>query len=219
MRIRHPNNTALKLWYETHYRGLPVQIQRGPLVEDYLDRLHQTMLKALAAHPRTLAFRADLRLPDWMGVLNEFTHNALIQRFVDSFKSKVSHNRQVARQRLERFHETDVRYAWAREIGMHGKPHYHFAFFLNHDAFHTFGRFEPGLRNLFNYLHEAWASALKIPAQQAYGLVHFAEGGACHLKANDPQSVADFFYVASYLCKAATKQYGNGAHGFGCSRI
>jgi len=31
-------------------------------------------------------------------------------------------------------------------------------------------------------------------------------------------SIAELFYRASYLCKAATKSYGNGCHGFGTSR-
>lgn len=218
MRVRHPQNSSLRLWYEPTYKGLPVQIQRGPLVEDYLDRLHQTTLRALAAHPRTFGFRVDLRFPERMN-LDEFSCNALLQRFVDSFKAKISYNRQLARRQLARVHDTDVRFVWAREIGQHGRPHYHFAFFLNNDAFHTVGQFEAGRRNIYNYLHEAWASALPIPEEGAFGLVHFVERGAHHLQANNPQSVADFFYLASYLCKSATKEYGDGAHGFGSSRL
>lgn len=218
MRLRHFQNPSLSLWYEPTYKGLPVQIQRGPLVEDYLDRLHQTTLRALSIHPRTFGFRVDLRFPEWMSI-EEFTCNVIVQRFVDSFKAKISYNRHLARKRLERVHETDVRYVWAREIGQHWRPHYHFAFFLNHDAFYSLGQFELGRRNLYNYLLEAWASALAIPKDDANGLVHFINGGSHHLRASDLQSVARFFFVASYLCKAATKEYGNGAHGFGSSRL
>ncbi|MFA9439973.1 inovirus Gp2 family protein [Uliginosibacterium sp. sgz301328] len=218
MYVRNPYNTNLILWYEPLYKGMQVQVQKGPLIAQYLGRLHQTMQRAVAAHPRTLAFRVDLRFPEWMTV-DEDTSNFILQRFVDSFKAKVEHNRMSAQRRLERAHDTDVRFAWAREHGIHGKPHFHFAFFLNHDAFHTLGLFELGHRNLFNFLHEAWASALRLPEDGVVGLLHFPEGGAHRLNARNPQSFADFFYVASYLCKAATKEYGNGLHGFGTSRF
>ncbi|MCO2952435.1 inovirus Gp2 family protein, partial [Pseudomonas aeruginosa] len=36
--------------------------------------------------------------------------------------------------------------------------------------------------------------------------------------AGDHGELADLFHRASYLCKAATKSYGDGQHGFGCSR-
>jgi hypothetical protein len=35
----------------------------------------------------------------------------------------------------------------------------------------------------------------------------------------DDGALADLFRRASYLCKVASKTYGNGQHGFGCSRI
>lgn len=39
------------------------------------------------------------------------------------------------------------------------------------------------------------------------------------LHRDDPQGQAAFFYRASYLCKAATKVFGDGSYGFDCSRI
>ncbi|MTD34140.1 YagK/YfjJ domain-containing protein [Paludibacterium denitrificans] len=38
------------------------------------------------------------------------------------------------------------------------------------------------------------------------------------LQRGDQQSIEALFYRASYLCKSATKEYGNGLHGFGVSR-
>ncbi|AIG03213.1 hypothetical protein HZ99_13950 [Pseudomonas fluorescens] len=39
-----------------------------------------------------------------------------------------------------------------------------------------------------------------------------------HLHRDDLARQADFFYRARYLCKSATKIFGNGSHSFGCSR-
>lgn len=71
---------------------------------------------------------------------------------------------------------------------------------------------------MFNRLSEAWASALRLPVSAVSGLVHIPDNAYYFLHRNDQGSIADFFYRASYMCKAATKAYGNGGHGFGCSR-
>jgi hypothetical protein len=90
---------------------------------------------------------------------------------------------------------------------------------LNYDAFNALGKFESGRSNMFNRLEEAWASALGLPVEAVRGLVEIPSNPTYCLRRNDPQGQADFFYRASYLCKAATKVYGDGQHGFGASRI
>jgi hypothetical protein len=87
------------------------------------------------------------------------------------------------------------------------------------DAFRALGTFAPGRDNMFNRLNEAWASALRLPVDAVVGLLHIPENPNYYLRRDDLASVAAFFYRASYLCKAATKAYGNGGHGFGASRI
>lgn len=72
---------------------------------------------------------------------------------------------------------------------------------------------------MFNRLQEAWESALGSSVDEAKGLVEIPSNPTYCLRRDEPQGVVDFFYRASYLCKAATKVYGSGQHGFGSSRV
>lgn len=215
--IRHTENSNLSLFHHPSYKGLPVQTTRGPLVEAYLERLRQVIAAALEQYVRVFAFRCDLRFP--VDQPNHFAENNLvIERFIASFKAKVRHNRDKAL-RINRYaHDTTVRYAWCREYGKKGIPHYHLVVLLNRDAYCALGRFELGRRNIFNRLHEAWASALGLSVEDAVGLVELPENAVYCLQVTEPNLLMDFFYRASYLCKAETKQYGSGIHGFGASR-
>lgn len=215
---RHQQNPNLSLFDAPYYRvGYPVQTQQGPLVTEYLDRLWQVIHQALDEYGRVFAFRVDLRFPT-EHYAPGYDDNSVIERIFASFKAKIRHNRNMALEANAYAHDTGVRYVWCREIGQHGVPHYHLAFFLNYDAYCTLGQYEIGRENLFNRLHEAWASALGLPVHQVLGLVELPESPFRILKRGDIQSIADFFNRASYLCKAATKHYGNGVHSFGASR-
>jgi hypothetical protein len=143
----------------------------------------------------------------------------VIERFISSFKAKIRHNRNKAIVLNKYAHDTDVRYGWCREMGQQWVPHFHFVMFLNNDAFCTLGQFEIGRQNIFNRLHEAWASALKVSLECVLGLVELPDHPIYRLQLDDPNSLAECFYRISYLCKADTKHYGNGIHGFGTSRI
>lgn len=215
--IRHAQNTNLTLHYETHYQGLPVQTTRGPLVSEYLDRLKHVVDLSLAQYGRVFAFRLDLRFPE--GMHHTFIDNNLVlERFIASLKAKIRHNRNQAQEANRYAHDTTVRYVWCRELGQHGIPHYHLAILLNNDAFCTLGKFEMDRNNLFNRIHEAWASALGLSVREVIGLVEFPKNPFYLLQRSDPDSITEFFYRASYLCKTDTKFFGNGVHGFGASR-
>lgn len=216
--MRNPQNTNHHLYFEDTYQGFPVQTMHGPLIVEYLDLLYATIQRALNEHPRTFAFRVDLRLPENLDATPLLGSNILVERFMESFKAKIRHNRTMAKQKYGRAHDTAVRYVWAREIGHYGRPHFHLVIFLNNDAFSTLGRYEPGRENMFNRLQEAWASALGLSVNFVTGLVEIPSFPYYRLRRDDPTSMADLFYRASYLCKAATKSYGNGCHGFGASR-
>lgn len=88
------------------------------------------------------------------------------------------------------------------------------AILLSWDAFHTLGCFEQGRNNMYNCMVSAWASALKMTVSDAVGLVHFPKNATYQLHRDDEASINEFFRRASYLCKADTKQYGNGRHGW-----
>jgi hypothetical protein len=216
---RHQSNQNLTLYFESFYQDLPIQADKGPFISEYLHRLYQTINRAIGQYREVFAFRLDLRLPAndrWDDYGNQ---NEVIERFIESFKAKIRNNRQRALRENKYAHDSTVRYVWAREIGQHGRPHYHLAIFLNKDAFCALGKFELGKDNMFNRLNQAWASALRISLTDVDGLVEIPRNACYHLHREDQASLEALFYRASYLCKAATKTYGDGAHGFGASRI
>jgi hypothetical protein len=217
--IRHAVNPNLSLYRESTYLGLPIQTEKGPFIREYLDRLHQTMSRALDQYRRVFAFRVDLRFPSGQNSQSPLDDNEIVERFIGSFKAKIEHNRRMALQHNKYAHDTVVRFAWTREVGQHGRPHYHFVIFLNYDAFCSLGRFVPGRDNMFNRLQEAWASALRWPVDEIRGLVEIPANPYYHIHRDDRASIAQFFSRASYLCKSATKCFGNGIHGFGASRV
>lgn len=71
---------------------------------------------------------------------------------------------------------------------------------------------------MFNRLVEAWASVLSLSVEAVSGLVEIPSNPYYHLNREDLAGQAEFFFRASYLCKAATKVFGDGHHGFGASR-
>ncbi|VVP01648.1 hypothetical protein PS838_02854 [Pseudomonas fluorescens] len=215
---RHPQNTNLTLHTGSTYVGLSVQENKGPFIREYLNRLYLTMERALTQYSRVFAFRVDLRLPSETELPDYAFTNEVIERFIESFKAKIKHNRSQARQLNKYAHDSTVRYVWARELGQHGKPHYHLAILLNRDAFTALGKYEIGRDNMFNRLVEAWASALGLSVEAVSGLVEIPNNPSYPMNRDDPVGQEEFFYRASYLCKSATKVFGDGSHGFGCSR-
>ncbi len=217
--IRHPKNTNLTLHYENTYLGLAVQVDKAPFIQEYLSRLHQTISRSLSQYSRVFAFRFDLRLPTNIQLPDYAFTNEVVDRFIESFKAKIKHNRQMAKLVNKYAHDTTVRYVWAREQGQQGRPHHHFAILLNYDAFNALGKIESGRDNMFNRLEGAWASALGMSVEAIRGLVEIPDNPDYHLQRNELAGQAAFFYRASYLCKAATKAFGDGSHAFGASRL
>ncbi len=215
---RHPGNSNLTLCREDHYRGQPIQVNKGPFIRSYLSRLDLTVGRALDEYSRVFAFRFDLRFPAAIDLPDYLYTNEVIDRFLESFKAKIKHNRLKAGSSGRYIHDSKVRYVWAREVGAFGKPHYHVLILLNRDAFHKLGKFEPGRDNIFNRLVEAWASALRLSLDECNGLVHIPDNPTYNLHRGDERGRQELFFRASYLCKAATKAYGDGQHGFECSR-
>ena len=215
---RHPENNNLKLFFGETYEGFDVLQERGPLVEEYLSRALWVTRLALLKHPRTFAFRVDLRFPADQ-LISDAQTNKPLERFFASLRAKIYHNRKLRVQEAGYAHNTAVSHIWCKEIGEHGVPHYHLVILLNRDAFFTLGTFEIGRENLYNILVEAWASALKLPVKDSAGLVHIPDNHAYKLTSDERDAFNDFFYRVSYLCKAETKHFGDGVHSFGTSRI
>lgn len=216
--LRHPKNSNLHLHRDDAFDGLPVMADKGPFIRAYLARLKQTIDRALDQYPRVLAFRVDLRLPRRIELPDDVDTNDVIRRFIASFSSKIEHNRDMARKVNKYAHDSRVRYVWAREEGLLGRPHYHLVIMLSLDAFYTVGKISSDNENIFHRLQQAWASALRLPVGAVSGLVELPNNPMYRLRRDGDETYRDLFYRASYLCKDATKVFGDGKHAFGCSR-
>lgn len=220
--LRHSGNTNLHLYDLPTFDGMPVMLPAGPFIREYLSRLKQTIDLALEHHSRVLAFRVDLRLPLGIDLPDYAYTNEVISRFIDSFKAKIEHNRAKAHERNPYAHDSKVRYVWAREIGEMGRPHYHLLILLNQEAYYTVGWLKSKASNINNRMKEAWASALGLSVDEVIGLVNIPDHAEYRLardvRPGDVDELPALFYRASYLCKAATKSYGDNYHGFGSSR-
>jgi len=215
---RHPSNRNLRLYDIPTYKGSKIQEQKGPFIEENLATLHRTITRAIAQHREVFAFRFDLRLPQFLKYMPQKYQNEVIDRFIESFKAKIKHNRRMALRENPKAHDSLVRFVWAREFGHRGRPHYHFAILLNKDAFCALGRYARGIDNMYNRVHSAWASALDLLPDDVMGLVHFPDNATYVIHRDNQDSFDEFFFRASYLCKSSTKAYGDGGHGFGASR-
>ncbi|MDP9655297.1 UNVERIFIED_ORG: hypothetical protein J2W87_003229 [Pseudomonas putida] len=90
--IRHPDNTNLILHSNSTFQNWPFQEDKVPFIQQYLNRLQQTMQCALAQYPRVFAFRIDLRLPVGIQLPDYAYTNQFIERFIESFKAKFRYN-------------------------------------------------------------------------------------------------------------------------------
>ncbi|RUE44362.1 inovirus-type Gp2 protein, partial [Pseudomonas aeruginosa] len=96
--LRHPDNTNLHIHTGDLFEGLPVMVDKGPFLTEYLAALKRTVENALSQYPRLLAFRIDLRLPIGIDLPDYAYTNQVISRFIESFKAKIEHNRLKARE-------------------------------------------------------------------------------------------------------------------------
>lgn len=232
---RHPFNTTLSLFYKSAYKGLPVMKKYLPMIEQYLERLYQVTQRALAAHPRVLALRLDLRFPrDILFTESDHT-NLVISVFTEELTKLIRKDRYHSRRTFGRVNDTEVHWAWAREQGDRidrsgdRRQHYHFVLLLNRDAYNGLGDPKSDRKNLYSLIRSAWAKALRITPEDARGLVYVCKK-ACfslyrELEIDDAvkskrrkTDFDEYFKRSSYICKATTKVYGCGNHAFGSSR-
>ncbi|MHA7844742.1 inovirus Gp2 family protein [Serratia sp. D1N4] len=184
--------------------------------QHYLSRIENTLNNALSEHPRTLAVRVDLRLPNDTAD----TDAAVISRFIESLKAKIKYAVIGKQREGRRIHPCTLRYVWVKEVGeLNGKKHYHLLLLLNKDRWHSLGDYQSS-STLAGLIKQAWCSALRVGFPENATLAHFPDNPALWVDINS----ADYFNQrtavierASYLAKHYTKQYGNGERSFGCS--
>ncbi len=211
---RHPENRNLRLHYEDTFHNLPVLASDDrPLVTNYLETMEQVIDQAMDDYSRVFVFRVDLRFPyDY----DQDVSNNTIRRFLDSFIAKLEAREQRKRS-SSRVHGNRVRYLWAREQVSSDYPHYHLAILLNGHAYRRVGSYmaEHGLARA---IKEAWVRALELDERGDHeGLVSYPRDSEFILTRDDERARRTCFSRLSYLCKVASKRYGDRSRNFGCS--
>lgn len=219
--LRHPDNPNLHLHYGDTFEGFPIQNKVGPFIREYLTDLKHTIDLALAEYPRVLAFRVDLYVPQDIEIPDYAYTNQVIRRFFESFTKKIQyHQERVAKRGYSR--GCKVRYVWSKEIGQRGRRHYHLLILLNRDAYYRLGRIGSERINMFRRIEESWASVLGLSADQVRGLVHRPKNPDYfinrEIRRDEVDELPELFSRASYLCKKATKSYGDRQRSFEISR-
>ncbi|MBW6390200.1 YagK/YfjJ domain-containing protein [Billgrantia antri] len=216
---RSTENTNHTLHYAPTFEpepgvSLPVLTEKGPLVTSYLDTLYRVVKDAMNDHGRVLLVRCDLYCPREMPLSDNAHTNEFADKFIASVKSKVK----ADMRRKKSPHKPAVRFVMAREYSTCNRPHYHLALLLNGHAYRALGTFDYNGDNLFWKIAEAWASAWNIPVEMAMTRVYYRWGkrGVSVYRLNPEDNYVNFpaaFQRCSYLCKAATKRFGNGSRG------
>lgn len=194
-------------------------MNHGPISEHYLNKMNRTIENSLKEHPRTMAVRVDLRLPDGVTAA---TDSALISRFVGSLKAKLIADLKRKTKKGIRVHPCTLRYIWVREFNKgEDKKHYHIVLLFNKDTYAFLGNYKANERNLASMIIKAWCSALRIDYRSYRQLIHFPENPCYYIsrsKAQSTDAIGNLIYRASYLAKLQSKSYDDGERNFGCSQ-
>ncbi len=211
---RHPENRNLRLHYEDTFHNLPVLVHDDrPLVTNYLETMERVIDQAMDDYSRVFVLRVDLRFPyDY----DQDVSNSTMRRFLDSFTAKLEAREQRKRS-SSRVHDNRVRYVWAREQVSSDHPHYHLAILLNGQAYRRLGSYTSD-KGLVRAIKEAWERALGLDeSQDNEGLVSYPRDSDFILTRDDERTRRNCFSRLSYLCKVASKRYGDRSRNFGYS--
>src|SRR5690606_35623646 len=79
------------------FYGLPVMVDKGPFILEYLERLRRVINSALADYRRVLAVRVDRRMPTRLRLVDDFHTKKVISPFFETCKATIERDRQKAR--------------------------------------------------------------------------------------------------------------------------
>lgn len=192
--------------------------RHAPFNTTYLQRMLGVIDNAIAQHPRTMAVRVDLRLPDD----NCNRNSGLISRFIESLNAKIDARYRNKIKNGIRSYPCQLRYAWfgkwrnKREVPL---PHGTFREQRHIQWTWELWRRGTGLASL---IREAWLSALQLgPYPEYRTLVHIPDNPLYYLDVNnlDYKTVYDkLTFRLSYFAKERTKSYSRNERSFGCSQ-
>lgn len=211
-------NKNLRVLRDKFYQHFKMHTRKGPLIKEWMDATLNTLYLALHQYPRVTIIRVECRFSDYMPYFDPGYTSWVFQRFIESFKAKVEHDRSMTKKLTGRVNDTVVRYTACLEHEKDGKPHFHVAFFLNTDAYRYEGWSESEENNLSKMISSAWCSALGVSLKEGKGLAYFP-ANCIHRVNRHRESYANAVTHLSYMCKLITKRFGIGLHPFLHSRI
>lgn len=223
---RHPLNDKLRLYREDTYKGYFVRQHRdGPLIENYLESALSTLQHCVQQQTLTFAVRLDLHFPDAMPYLPMHANNEVLTCFFRHLRYELD--------RVGLKYPHNLRYIWAREQVTSDKPHYHVMLLLNKNAIDCIGNKYPDdegsytRQNLYHRSLRAWLKAMGFDGDDPrFGqLINVSKHPitkqywSAVLHRDDFMAMDEAMYMASYLCKAYTKPFGQGVRVFDTSRL
>lgn len=204
----------------------------GKLNEYHLNRIKQTIAKALVSHSRIFAIRVDLHVPcttNLDGMIDPYDFAkidaAVITRFIASLKAKIKSDLKAKANAHKRVHPTTLRYIWTRELSpTTSNTHYHVLLLLNQDTYAFLGDYKKSTGNLSAMIKDAWYSALGITIDEdisTASLIYFPDNPCYYLSEtsqNFKDTYDDLVYRVSYFAKEETKNKDDGQRNFGYSQ-
>lgn len=190
--------------------------------QDYLNKIKQTIHKALMSHRRITAIRVDLRFPTYKD--DEFPYqddSGVITRFIESLKAQLKFDIPKKALQWNRKLSCKLHNVWVREFGeINGKKHYHVILFFNKDVYHTVGNFKQESGTVYSMVQKAWFGAMKLPYRKSKPLAHFPDKCVAYFTDKDIDILNENEWVirqSNYLSKNHTKVI-DGERSFGRSR-
>lgn len=150
----------------------------------------------------------------------ESLSNNYLDLFIKALRRRLQQYKNEKQRAGSRVHGVTFEYVWAREYGhSSNKPHFHLLLLFNGHAFNALGQFSNAHESLYNRIGESWGEALGIHVAEGGKFTHFPEIGQYLVDSRNADQVAQVFWRASYLAKVATKNFHEGFHVFGGSRV
>jgi hypothetical protein len=240
---RHPECSQIKFYYDHQYRGWEVMHWPGyrAQIENYLERTWDVIEAALSEYPRLYAVRVDLHYPAGYPV-ERSRDNQCLKRFFYYLQWELDQSNFVHKTRVHYVwarEQVSSLYPHYHLVLMFNKDTlYGIGKYSPSDqgGYHH--------QSLFHRIVRAWAYALELENDSRMkGLVHYAvekhyeqlspdeydvprcpqvvdyDSGQFEVyRGKHDSEMARLYYRASYLCKAYSKRFGEGAHCFGSSR-
>jgi len=211
----------LTLHAQPTYEKLPVLNCTGGMVSKYLERWYLTLNHTTQRYSKVFAVRVDLQFPRYYSSIGcQVLSNESLHVFIKSLKHRLKQYSDQRKRSGQHLYSTDFYYVWAREYGSDSDtPHFHLMLLFNGHAFNTLGRFSSERESLYNRIGDSWAEALGMHNAEGVKFIHFPDNCQYLLGSRDQKQLAQVFYRGSYLTKVATKNFHDGFHVFGGSRI